>query len=271
MKGTRTAAPTIFAFDIDGTLCATGRPVSNRTLQALDTLSRSSDVILATVTGRPPRLFPPELREVSVSLKVFFHGALACYGPRATPAIVRPIDPGPLDDLVERLSAQTGGIAFALEGTKGIARSPGFLSHPLDRQDIPGVETDRSAVGEVLKVIVQHWEAAAPWVGLIEELESRFNVVGAASDPIVEVVGRGVDKASTLAAAVSDAYGAAAENVVFVGDGLSDVTALQWAGRGLAPTDAHPAAIEVADTVIGASTADGVAAFVEKWLAQRCR
>lgn len=258
----------MFAFDIDGTLCAPGGYVSERTARALDALGNAPDVVLAIVTGRPPRMFPEELRRLPVGLTVFLHGALTSYSQHGLKEAVEPLDRVAVERLVERLSSYDDGVAFALEGTAGVSRSRGFLVHPLDPLTLGAqADFDSTAVGEVLKAIVQRRDALVPWSDLIDVTAAELNVIGSVADQIIEVVGRGVDKASALARAAGVGYGAGPEHVVFVGDGPSDVAALRWARLGLAPADAHPTAIEVADVVIGASSGEGVTVFVEEWLA----
>jgi 3-deoxy-D-manno-octulosonate 8-phosphate phosphatase (KDO 8-P phosphatase) len=64
------------------------------------------------------------------------------------------------------------------------------------------------------------------------------------------------DKAEALAAIAAD-HGCAPADVCFVGDSARDAPALELAGLGLAPADAHPAALGAADRVLASGGGRG--------------
>jgi hydroxymethylpyrimidine pyrophosphatase-like HAD family hydrolase len=86
-----------------------------------------------------------------------------------------------------------------------------------------------------------------------------------AGERFVEVTAAGVRKDAALAE-VCASLGVAAGDTVAFGDHLVDVPMLEWAGRGVATANAHPAALAAADEVTASNDEDGVAAVLERLL-----
>lgn len=83
-------------------------------------------------------------------------------------------------------------------------------------------------------------------------------------DGFLEVIGKGADKGSALAL-IAEQLGVPRAEVVAFGDGLNDVTMLQWAGRGVAVGSAHADTLAVADEHIASPEEGGVAAWIERY------
>jgi hydroxymethylpyrimidine pyrophosphatase-like HAD family hydrolase len=81
---------------------------------------------------------------------------------------------------------------------------------------------------------------------------------------LVEVVPRGVDKATGVAQ-VARPLGITDEDVVAFGDMPNDVPLLLRAGLGVAMANAHPDALAAADEVTASNADDGVARVLERW------
>jgi 5-amino-6-(5-phospho-D-ribitylamino)uracil phosphatase len=84
-------------------------------------------------------------------------------------------------------------------------------------------------------------------------------------DGFLEVIGAGADKGSALAL-IAGQLGVPREEVVAFGDGLNDVTMLQWAGRGIAVGHAHADTLAVADEHVASPEDGGVVAWLEEHL-----
>jgi 5-amino-6-(5-phospho-D-ribitylamino)uracil phosphatase len=82
-------------------------------------------------------------------------------------------------------------------------------------------------------------------------------------DGFLEVIGAGADKGSALAL-IADHLGVPRSDVVAFGDGLNDVTMVQWAGRGVAVGHAHADTLAVADEHIPSPEEGGVVAWLER-------
>jgi hydroxymethylpyrimidine pyrophosphatase-like HAD family hydrolase len=84
---------------------------------------------------------------------------------------------------------------------------------------------------------------------------------------LLEISAAGVTKASALRQLCDD-LGIGAAEVVALGDMVNDLPMLRWAGRAVAVANAHPDVLAAADEVIGGNADEGVAAYVERLLAQ---
>ncbi len=82
-------------------------------------------------------------------------------------------------------------------------------------------------------------------------------------DGFLEVIGAGADKGTALAL-IAEQLGVPRSEVVAFGDGLNDVTMLQWAGRGIAVGNAHADTLAVADEHIPSPEEGGVVAWLEQ-------
>ncbi len=83
---------------------------------------------------------------------------------------------------------------------------------------------------------------------------------------LLEISAAGVTKGSALQR-LCDGLGIAAAEVVALGDMVNDLSMLRWAGRAVAPANAHPDVLAAADEVIDGNGDDGVAAYLERLLA----
>jgi len=82
-----------------------------------------------------------------------------------------------------------------------------------------------------------------------------------------EITAPGVSKGSALAF-LAGHYGIARGETIAVGDNGNDVAMIQWAGLGVAMSNATLEAIAVADWVAPPVTEDGVAALIDKFILQ---
>jgi hypothetical protein len=79
----------------------------------------------------------------------------------------------------------------------------------------------------------------------------------------LEVTAAGVDKAGALARVCRD-LGIASDRVAAMGDGRNDRTMLEWAGTPIAPANASPEVLAVADLVTPSNDHDAVASAVDR-------
>ena len=79
----------------------------------------------------------------------------------------------------------------------------------------------------------------------------------------LEIVPQTIDKANTLSILLEKLH-VNAENVIAIGNGISDVTMLQLAGLGIAMGNAKDSVKACADDITGSNDKDGVALVIEK-------
>jgi HAD superfamily hydrolase (TIGR01484 family) len=251
----------LVACDLDGTLLRPDLTVSERTRRALRR-AQASGVVVALVTGRPPRALPTVAAEAGVGgLAICCNGALV-YDLEGGAVVEHfPIPPGRARALIEALRASAPGVRFWLELETLPACEPGYLElSPAAGTQSPLLgDAGELAARGVTKLIARH-----PTLPL-EELLSLVRTLGGdgvcvtqSGAPFVEVSAAGVDKARALRALCADLR-IAREEVIAFGDMPNDGAMLLWAGRGVAVANAHPEALALADEVTLSNSEDGVA------------
>lgn len=86
------------------------------------------------------------------------------------------------------------------------------------------------------------------------------------SEPyFLELVPKGIDKARSLAV-LSGIIGIPAEKMIACGDGFNDLSMIQYAGLGVAMSNAQPIIKQHADYITCSNDEDGVARVIEKFI-----
>lgn len=97
-----------------------------------------------------------------------------------------------------------------------------------------------------------------------KELESKMNVFR--SEPFfLELVPKGIDKASCLSVLL-DKLGMSADEMVACGDGFNDLSMIEYAGLGIAMSNAQEVVRQAANFITLSNEEDGVAYAVEKFM-----
>ena len=103
--------------------------------------------------------------------------------------------------------------------------------------------------------------------GIRQEFEEEFGAsvtLAASKDYLVEIMDKGVSKASALAI-ICQNLGIQPEEVVCCGDNSNDAAMIQWAGLGAAVGNAAPAIKQIADYVAQETYGDAVAEVIGKF------
>ena len=273
----------LFATDLDGTLLLPDGTVGERTRLAIDALS-DAGVRVVFVTGRPPRWVHPvadmtDHRGTAIGA----NGGVTINMADDIITLVRPIPPDSALAAVNALRAITPDIDFAVEyATEGRSTAESFFA--IGRTYTPRWEVPaHTEVGDVELLVNRpgitkllgrpggahnhdadsFLEAAdQALLGIVEVTHSNSD------DVLLEMSGLGVTKGSTLEILAAQ-WGISAEHVVAVGDMPNDIPMLRWAAMSFAVSDAHPAAREAANAVIGSNADEAVAQLIEAVLAAR--
>ncbi|GAA4966718.1 HAD family hydrolase [Kineococcus glutinatus] len=265
----------LVATDIDGTIVARDRAVSERTLRAFRACGEAG-VRVVFVTGRPPRWMAPVAQEAGLTGQAVCANGAVVYD-LATRRVLRShlLAPEVVCEVAARLRPVLPGVGLGVETVVGFRREPHYATRfdtgleqrvgPLEElvADGPTVvkilaKRPGTSSDEMLRV------AREALAGLVSVTHSN------AADSLIEIMAPGVSKASTLAE-VAAAEGVGPEGVVAFGDMPNDLEMLTWAGRGYAMADGHPAALAAADDVAPDCADDGVAQVVERLLSLRGR
>ncbi|MFE9631653.1 Cof-type HAD-IIB family hydrolase [Streptomyces sp. NPDC006463] len=272
-----TPMPRLIATDLDGTLLRDDKSVSPRTVAAL-AAAEEAGIEVFFVTGRPARWMGV------VSDHVHGHGLAICANGAAVVDLhagrefvqVRALPRAAALAVVDALRAAAPGTSFAVELTTGINYEP---TYPPFFQD-PGanVATAEKLLREdtdegnapVLKLLAHHAELAPDeFLALARSTAGEYAAITRSSPTsLLEVSGKDVSKASTLALCCAERGISPAEVVAF-GDMPNDVEMLNWAGTSYAMGNAHPDVIAAASGRTTANNEDGVAVVIEHIVADR--
>lgn len=260
--------PRLVATDLDGTLLRDDGTIDPRTRRALQALrERGTETVVCT--ARPARWMSGLAAAGGIT------GAAVCANGAvlwdlATEASIGsfPVAREAAREVVQRLREVVPGGAFAVEGIDSFGHEPGYRT----RWPIP----DDTVVGDIDTLL-----AAPPVKLLLRRPVDRFDALVArareavsglvevtwsdSTAALLEMSAAGVSKGSGLAALCA-ARGIAAHEVIAFGDMPNDLAMLEWAGRGVAMGNAHPAVAAAADEVTLSNEQHGVAAVLERLL-----
>lgn len=267
----------LIATDLDGTLLRPDRTVSARTRAALDA-ARAAGIHVVPVTARQPRglrLIAQAAGFTDYALcgngaygvhlgtgEVLFEAHVTAAAQRALAGALAERVPGVLFVSVR----ERGEVFVAQDGYAALAH---FEDHKREPGDMGLHTLDDVLEQPSLKFIVRH--ATLTPRDLLAELHALrlggFAVTHSGA-PFLEVLAEGVSKAWGLERLCAR-LGVAREEVLAFGDAPNDAEMLAWAGRGVAMGNAEPEALAAADEVTATNAQDGVAAVIERVLADQ--
>ncbi len=262
-----TTRPRLVASDLDGTLLRDDGTVSPRTARALEALT-AAGVEFVLVTARPPRWVDHLTFLPSHGVVICVNGAVVYDVARRS--VLEHLAMG--DELVRTLVAdlrrEFPDAEFAAERATGFAVEHVFRSpHPVPHDVVRTDRIESSLDDATVKLLLR--SAATPDADLVAAvdrvLDGRAVVLHSGADGLAEIHHPAVSKAAALERWAAE-RGIAAGEVWAFGDMPNDLPMLDWAGRGFAVANAHPAVLAAADAVCGANEDDGVAAVLEELL-----
>ena len=261
-----TAAYRMAATDLDGTLLRTDGTVSRRTCQAMRA-AEAAGIVLALVTGRPPRWMAPVAAATGhTGIAVCANGALLYDLHTETVVDAMLIEADTLQKVVTQLRAVAPGLTFAAEYAPGFGHEPAYRHHwELGVTDVRVGPAEEILDRPAAKLLARHPTMACDELLAlaVEVLDGQVAVTSSSKEALLEISAPGVTKASALAAVAARA-GIPAEQVVAFGDMPNDLPMLAWAGRAVAVANAHPEVLAVADEVTASNDEDGVALVLER-------
>lgn len=273
----RLARLRLIATDVDGTLLASDRTISPRTLAAFEA-AHDRGVLVMPISGRQP--FSIDEMVAGTVLQGPAVGANGAVGCDLRTDEVFFEDTLPVDaqtELVTRMreavpgtrcvSVRDAGRTFVPEhGYVGLM-DPG--DHGRAELTLPEYDLAEVLARPSLKLILRHdtvSEDALLAVAL--ELAVPGCHVTTSGAPFVEVSAEGVTKESGLEQMCAR-FGIAASEVLAFGDNRNDVEMLRWVGHGVAMGNGLPEALEAADEVTASHDDDGIALVIERVLAEQ--
>ncbi|WP_125776162.1 HAD family hydrolase [Antribacter gilvus] len=258
----------LVALDIDGTLCPDGTniiPAVTRRAVA-EIVAAGHVVVLATGRSLVGVLPLAEALGLDGSWVVASNGAVTARLDRTWPCGYRvescqALDVAPVLTLARRLCP---GVRVAVEEVGW-----GYhVSELFERAEVNGrqiiVSDDDLCAEPAPRVILSALNATAL---LMEPVRSLGVTVNPASPSWLDVTPAGLSKASALDA-IRSGVGIAPEHTVFVGDGVNDLEAMEWAARSYAMGHAPMVVQDAADQVTGTLAEHGAAMVLRDLLTE---
>jgi Cof subfamily protein (haloacid dehalogenase superfamily) len=265
--------PRLIATDLDGTLLRDDKTVSARTIAAL-AAAEAAGIEVFFVTGRPARWMSVVAEHTARhGVAIVANGAAVYDLHRDRLLAAYPLDARDALQVLEALRTAVPGTTFAIERTGGFAYDPAYVPYDPDAGAVvaPVEELLLGLHGghqPLLKLLAKH-----PDIDPDVFLETARAVAGkhaeitrSSPSALLEISGRGVSKATTLARCCAE-RGITAEEVVAFGDMPNDLEMLAWAGTSYAVANAHPDVLAATTHRTAANQEDGVAAAIEHILA----
>jgi Cof subfamily protein (haloacid dehalogenase superfamily) len=265
-------SPRLIATDLDGTLLRNDRSVSPRTIAAL-AAAEAAGIEVFFVTGRPARWMGVVAEHLAGHGMAILANGAAVYDLRAHRLIEA--FPLPEDDalaVAHALRAALPGATFAVERAGSFRREPSYeaIEPDVGLQAPVEVLLAEDNAQPLLKLLVKH-PSIDPDDFLAKALAAaggHGEITRSSETALLEVSGRGVSKATTLARCCAERGVTPAEVVAF-GDMPNDLAMLGWAGTSYAVANAHPAVLAATTHRTAANEDDGVAQVIERIVAAR--
>lgn len=261
--------PHLIVLDLDGTLLTDEKQISDQTFQALQRARQEGhEVIIAT--GRPYRSSIEYYEALELhSPIVNFNGSLAHHPKDETwPHYHKTIERATVEEII------TFSTPFQVQNVVAEVLDKVYLAEH-DELLMPIFNYGESNIeyGDILSLLQtpttslliqstdEHFEA------MRQSITSTYaNVVDhyvwGAPYHMIELVPAGVTKATGVEH-VAKQYGIPRERIIAFGDNANDVKMLQYAGTGVAMSNAIPEAQEAADLLTRSNNEDGIAHYLE--------
>lgn len=263
----------LVATDLDGTLLRTDGTVSPRTAKAVEAVS-AAGVEVVIVTARPPRW----VTEIAGSLRchrlvVCSNGGLIFDAAAGAVVAEHAIPRSSALQIVRRLRTLLAGVALAVEAGTGTGYEPHYLGTWARPDDALVARAEELLEQPACKLVLRHEEPGDHWAVVArvrEAVGGLGEVTSSGPEAPIEIAAPGVSKALALGS-VAARLGVAPAAVLAFGDMPNDLSMLAWAGRAVAPSNAHPEVLAAAGRVTADCDHDGVAAVLEELVAHRAR
>lgn len=253
----------LLAFDLDKTLVTNAYELPAETLAAV-TAARSRGHVVTVLTGRPLRSALPFLEQLQVSVPhAVNHGGLvrspdgaALRRKRLLTSQVDSLLEQHLDDLEIEFSCVVDDVLYV--------RDPGSERWSWVHAESRVITRFQIGSGLAADKVVFHGNGRSSELDVLVAREHPELLRYLWGDGFLEIVPPGGDKGSALAY-IAERLGFAQADVVAFGDGLNDVSMLQWAGHAVSVgPEAHPDALAAADEHVDSPELSGVAAWLER-------
>ena len=264
---------TLFCSDVDGTLLDHRRTLSSRTVAAIRAVREAGHTFVLCSSRMPASLEGLErLCGVEPTPLIAYNGGLVLRADRSvvTDVAITPADARATYAVCERLALHASFFAgddwYAWGPDEWTEREATITAvDPSPESAYDYVSSGRVDVQPPHKVMAMGDPA------LVDELEAALTgraglVTYRSKTTYLEIANAACSKGDGLRA-LADELGVDVSDTVFFGDNHNDVSAFAVAGTAVAVANAVDPALDAATVVTGHHREDGVAAYLEDWVA----
>jgi len=263
----------LIAIDLDGTLLTSGNVISPGAMEVIRVARETAKVHVVLASARPPRsMLPYYLRLNLEAPLVSYNGALV-YDPRNHRVLLhRAIPLGTAREVITRAREYMPGVVVSGEflnrwytdhvdtslmaGAPTVSGSEPDGIGPIDQwltKDVTKILLGCPA--EQLRDLARAIGSALPHQVTILQMEACW----------LQIMHPTANKLAGLQAVAAE-MGIARKNIMAIGDQVNDIEMLQWAGLGVAMSNAPDEVLAVADKVTDDNDADGVAKAIQSFV-----
>ena len=262
----------LVAIDLDGTLLRSDRTISPRSRAAINA-ARAAGIDVVIATARSPRSTREIAAEAGVGgLAICANGAIVFDLDADRIVTHRPLAAATAHRLVTGLRDACPGVVFGWEYELRFGSEPAYEAQrnadwwPRPEDSFPACDPLEWAQ-PMTKLLARPAPNDLDHVHVIAAaLAGTDATTTLAGTAFVEMAAPGVGKESALAELAAD-RDLVSDNVIALGDHLTDLEMIRWAGLGIAVANAHPSVIAAADEVTQSNDDDGVAIVLERLVA----
>lgn len=264
---------TLFCSDVDGTLLDHRRTLSDRTVAAIRAVRSAGHAFVLCSSRMPASLEGLErLCGVDPTPLIAYNGGLVLRADRSvvTDVPIAPEDAREAYAVCARLSLHAS--FFAGDDWHSWGPDAWTEREAMVTAVEPNAESAHDYVaGGRVDTHPPHKVMAMGEPALVDELEAALAgrpglVTYRSKDTYLEIANAACSKGDGLRALAGE-LGVSVDDTVFFGDNHNDVSAFEVAGTAVAVANAVDPALDAAAVVTGHHREDGVAAYLEEWLA----
>ena len=256
----------LFVSDLDGTMLPSGDIVSSENIAAVQCAVRAG-VTVTIATGRMFEAALPVAEALGVDVPIIAYNGALIKSPSGRIYEEHAIDPMLARDIITFAQARgwyiqsySGGVlryAVACEESRFYENSQKITGKAVGRNGMLAYVTGN---GKLLLVTEGRAVSEARAQMLMDAFGAHIGVTRSA-DRLVEIVVKGVSKASALTALAAK-LGITADETMAIGDAYNDLPMLKAAGKSVAMGNAFPEVKEEADYETLSCTENGLAAAI---------
>lgn len=263
----------LLALDVDGTLTNSQKAVTPTTLQALEKAEKAGlKVILAT--GRPTYGVAPIAEKLGMNEKegyvLSFNGGKITEWHSRNVLYEQDLPQEMLPALYKKarenhVSIMTYHNEYVLSETTDDA----YVQIEISLNHMCGMKV-RNFLDSITFPVPKCIITGEP--DIIERLDKELNGLWAdrlaiyRSEPFfLEIMPKGIDKAHSLSVLI-DKLGIQREEMIACGDGYNDIPMLQFAGTGVAMSNAQLPVLRIADYITASNDEEGITKVIEKFI-----